>query len=76
MIYLTPYDPVTLLAGESSDSGFQSLDQVVELMGPPAHRSPTWMTYPDGIAFSQFVFRLTAPSAGDYAAANRIECSP
>ena len=71
MIYLTQYDPLTLAAtSASTDSGFATLEQVTECMGAPQHRQARWMTYPDGVAFSDFPFRLTAPSDSGYHAGN------
>lgn len=71
MIYLTPYNPTTREAvADSADSGFSSLDEVVLLMGEPKARGPRWMTYPDGVAFSDFPFRLTNSSDAAYHAGN------
>lgn len=71
MIYLTAYDPETREAvADSVDSGFGSLDAVVESMGPPKSRGRRYLTYPDGVAFSDFPFRLTKPSDAAYHAGN------
>lgn len=71
MIYLTTFDTTTMQAtAASTDSGFSDLGQVVACMGPPKHQQARWMTYPDGVAFSDFPFRLTAPSDSGYHAGN------
>ena len=59
MIYATPYDRDTLkTTGLSVDSGFNSLDDVVEALGPPDHFShPRWFAYGE-TAFSDFPFNL------------------
>lgn len=62
-IYATPYNPTTKEAtGPSTDSGFESLDQVVCMIGVPTHRSPRWLSYITGddqaVAYSTFPFRL------------------
>ena len=59
MIYATPYDPNTLKTTDlSTDSGFTSLDDVVVMLGEPVIRHPRWLTYGDGLAFSDFPFNL------------------
>jgi len=65
-IYATPYNPTTKeTTGPSKDSGFESLDQVADMMGPPTHRSPRWLAYVTGddqaIAYSEFVFCIDEP---------------
>lgn len=59
--YATPYNPTTLVcSGPSADSGLESLDQVVEFMGPPTGRSAKWLAYvtddAQAVAYSEFVF--------------------
>lgn len=67
MIYITPFDPTTKAAtGDSTDSGFDSLATVGAVMGPPLHSGQRWAVYPDGVAFSDFPFRLTDPSDSGY----------
>lgn len=67
MIYATPYNPTTKqTTGPSTDSGLESLDQVVEFMGPPTSRSPRWLAYiaadDQATAYSEFPFRLEGVS--------------
>lgn len=53
MIYMTEFETVgehRRAVGPSVDSGFESLDQVVALMGEPLTRGPRQVIYP-GIAF-------------------------
>lgn len=58
MIYLTPFDPVTLLCtGPSTDSGFESLDQAAETMGPPVQRLRRMVQY-HGFCFTDYVLRI------------------
>lgn len=58
MIYMTNYDPNTLrCTGPSVPSGFNTLDEVTALMGPPARAGKRLHTYPDGVAFSDFVLQ-------------------
>lgn len=62
-IYATPYNQATKqTTGPSTDSGFESLDQVVGMMGNPMHRSPRWLAYgsmgDEAVAYSEFVFSL------------------
>jgi len=71
MIWVTAYDPVTREAtADSTDSGFDSLATVEAVMGPPLAAGKRWVTYPDGVAFSDFPFRLTKPSDSGYHAGN------
>ena len=71
MIYITPFDPLTKEATDAStDSGFDSLATVEAVMGTPLHHGKRWATYPDGVAFSDFPFRLTKPSDSAYHAGN------
>ena len=60
MIYVTPFDPVTLKAtGLSTDSGFASLAHVVEMLGEPVHEAPALLVYGDDAArvlFSRVAF--------------------
>ena len=61
MIYATPFDPVTLEAlGQSTNSGFESLEQVKEMLGPPNTDNKRSLIY-DGIAYSDFAFRIDEP---------------
>lgn len=71
MIYITPFDPATKEAtADSADSGFDTLAAVELVMGQPVARGKRWATYPDGVAFSDFPFRLTKPSDSAYHAGN------
>lgn len=71
MIYITPFDPLTKEAtADSTDSGFDSLATVELVMGAPLACGRRWSTYPDGVAFSDFPFRLTKPSDSGYHAGN------
>jgi hypothetical protein len=67
MIYITPFDPLTKEAlGDSADSGFVNLADVEVCMGAPLASGKRWATYPDGVAFSDFPFRLTGSSDSGY----------
>lgn len=58
MIYLTPYDTVTLACtGASTDSGFTTLDEVRQIMGEPDMAHPRMLTYGDS-CFSDFPLSL------------------
>lgn len=58
-IYTTPFDPETLQAtGRSEPSGFESLDQIRQLMGPPLHGTAALLVYPGGVLFSRIPFNL------------------
>lgn len=71
MIYITPFDTTTKEATDAStDSGFASLADARAVMGEPLHAGKRWMTYDGGVAFSDFPFRLTAPSDSGYHAGN------
>jgi len=57
-IYITPYDVATLRPTSlSTDSGLESLDQVVEIMGEPTERGQRWVAY-DEMAYSEIPFYL------------------
>lgn len=64
-IYVTPFmatdrDPTAA----SVDSGFETLDQVVEAMGPPTISYPAMVIYGEGeerVVFSRAVFRIDGP---------------
>lgn len=48
MIYLTKFCPVTRLVTEgATESGFQSIDEVVAIMGPPLVQGKRTATYRD-----------------------------
>lgn len=60
-VYLTPYDPKTLkTTGPSTDSGFESVDQAVECLGPDwATCSDRAAFYPaQGLAVTDYVLHL------------------
>lgn len=61
-IYATPYDGETLqTTGLSTDSGFDTLDQVAQALGEPAIGDTRWLGYGEGgqmVAFSEFPFNL------------------
>ena len=58
MIYLTPYDTVTLACtGASTDSGFTTLDEVRQMMGEPDMAHPRMLTYEDS-CFTDFVLSV------------------
>lgn len=66
-IYATPYNQATKqCTGPSTDSGFESLDQVAGMMGEPTHRSPRWVAYggagDEAVAYSMFVFHVDEPA--------------
>lgn len=49
-IFLTEFEQFTgdrLVIGDSTDSGFESLDQVVELVGEPVARGKRYVAYDD-----------------------------
>ena len=48
-IFLTNFEPTPerLPVGDSEDSGFESLDQVVELLGEPLARGKRYVAYTD-----------------------------
>lgn len=64
-IYITLFDPVTKRGtSASTDSGFATLDEVAACMGDAwATRSGRLIVYPEGVAFSNYPFLLTDPSA-------------
>ncbi len=55
MIYLTTYDPQTKLpTGPSVAAGFESLQEVRDLLGPPGGDGKRCITYPDtGLCYSE-----------------------
>lgn len=61
-IYATPFKASTKeTTGPSTDSGFQSLDDVVTAMGEPEHRYKAMVIYGPGedrVVFSDFIFRI------------------
>lgn len=62
-IYATPFtDEPRECTGPSTDSGFQSLDEVVEVMGPDyVTRSRAMVIYGPGndrVVFSRIIFRI------------------
>lgn len=58
MILATPFDPATrLCTGPSEPSGFDSLEDVVALMGEPIRQTRAMVIYP-GIVYSPIVFSL------------------
>lgn len=65
-IYATPFLASTKeTTGPSMDSGFESLDQVVEIMGDEyVRRSKRMVIYgpdEDRIVYSDFIFRIDEP---------------
>jgi len=59
VVYATPYNLATRLAtGASVPCGFDSVDEAVELMGPPDKRGSRWATYGDTV-YSDFVLDHT-----------------
>lgn len=66
-VYATPYNQADKqCTGPSTDSGFESLDQVVGMMGEPMHRASRWLAYAgagdEAIAYSNFIFRVDDPA--------------
>lgn len=63
-IYATPFtDSNKTATARSRDSGFESLDQVVAMMGQPVKLSPRVAIYGEGeerIAYSDFAFTFRA----------------
>ncbi len=61
-IYSTAFDPTTLQAiRPSAPVGFDSLDEVVAVLGPDyVRRSPRTLIYP-GVAFSDYIFTIDGP---------------
>lgn len=61
-IYATPFDNCTKkTTGKSTDSGFESLDQVVMMMGEPLKTTQQMVIYGDKvnrIVYSTFPFTL------------------
>lgn len=61
-IYATPFKASTKeTTGPSTDSGFQSLDDVVTAMGEPLKRYKRMAIYGPGedrVVFSDFIFRI------------------
>ena len=51
MIYFTPYvlndDGVWEVTAESSESGFESFDDIIQLLGKPVHQSQRYIIYGD-----------------------------
>lgn len=59
MIYATPFDPNTRHpTGHSTDSGFATLEQVVETLGPPVKQTDALVIYPGAVLFSRTPFYL------------------
>ena len=61
MIYSTPYTvkDEEIATGKSTDSGFSSLQEAREMMGPPDEIHPRYVVYGtegERIAFSDFAF--------------------
>lgn len=61
-IYATPFKAGTKeTTGPSTDSGFQSLDDVVTAMGEPLKRYKSMVIYGPGedrVVFSKIIFRI------------------
>lgn len=63
VIYLTPFDTVTLTCtGASIDSGFTTLDEVRQMMGEPDMAHPRMLTYGDS-CFTDFVLSVEPTDA-------------
>ncbi len=65
-IYATPYNVRTKqTTGPSTDAWFESLDQVVAMMGEPMHRSARWLAYgtagDEAVAYSEIIFCIDDP---------------
>lgn len=65
-IYVTPFNGTTKeTTGPSTDSGFESIDAVVEVMGDNfVHRGPAMVIYGEGedrVVFSKFIFCIDEP---------------
>lgn len=64
-IYATPFKASTKeTTGPSTDSGFQSLDDVVAAMGEPLKRYKAMVIYGPGedrVVFSKIIFRIDEP---------------
>lgn len=60
MIYQTPFDPSTKqCTGPSEPTGFDTLDDVLLLMGQPEHPGQRVHTYTGaGVAFSDFLLHI------------------
>lgn len=60
MIYATQFDTTTKQAtGPSEPAGFDSIDQVRDLMGPPSTDGKRIVIY-DNVAFTEYVIALPA----------------
>jgi len=59
-VYVTPFDHNTkLCSGPSIDSGFVSMGQVLEAMGPsPYPKTPIYGEGKDRVIFSTFIFSI------------------
>ena len=58
-IYATPFDAETRKpTGHSANSGFVTLEQVVETMGPPVKQTDALAIYPGAVLFSRTPFYL------------------
>lgn len=65
-IYVTPFKNSTKeCSGPSTDSGFESIDAVIEAMGDNfVHRGPAMVIYGEGedrVVFSKIIFRIDEP---------------
>jgi len=64
-IYVTPFNGTTKeTTGPSTDSGFETLEAVVEAMGPPAVTYKAMVIYGEGedrVVFSKIIFRIDEP---------------
>ena len=80
-IYATPFDVNTMKwTAASSDSGFKSLNEVIQAMGSkPIARYPKFIIYGDNknrVAFSHIVFHIDEPDNKDYSLLYQTEAPP
>lgn len=59
MIYATSFNPETRLPTSiSTDSGFESLEQVRLILGEPKKETPAFLIYPGDVIFSRIAWFL------------------
>jgi hypothetical protein len=61
---MTPFTPDTppTVTGESVDSGFQSIDEVIAMMGEPERRPTETVLIYGGVCFTQTPLYLERPN--------------
>ncbi len=65
-IFVTNFDPNDLdNPGPSTDSGFQSLEQVIELVGSDYRTKSERTVVYEGVVFSDFVFSIDGRDNND-----------